>query len=120
MIYEPIQVYEGDGIDRNKGLRKITRTLVYYDGKCLEVFPSKYRMTYCTATLRLFFKDVNGIDILNKALDFSSNDDKLPEIQRIRVYGLGTFSNCCIINRSEYGSVTEFLIKFEIFVKEKR
>ena len=120
MQYEPIQVYEGDGIDRNKILKKITRTLVYYDGKCLEVFPSKHRMTYSTATLRLFFKDVNGIDILNKALDFSSTDDKLLEIQRIRVYGLGIFSNCCILKRNEDGSITEFLIKFKNFVKEKR
>jgi hypothetical protein len=70
--------------------------------------------------LRLFFKDVSGIDILNKDLDFSPTADKLLEIQRIRVCGLGNFSNCCIINRSEYGSVTEFLIKFKNFVKEKR
>jgi hypothetical protein len=121
MIYEPIQVYEGDGIDR--GSKQIKCEIVTECGDTQTFYVSDYIGSDSVNVLKLIFNNDCDPGVLEKHVDFSFSK-KLHSIKKLTVFGLGSFFDCFVAARDSeanyhYGCITVFTIKFQKFSKGK-
>lgn len=96
--YEPIQVFEGDGVDRTPPLSKLIKCLIR--GDKVNDYESFYIFDYVFSTstniLKLIVKDLS-IDVMEKHLNTSFSAASLKSIKRLTIPNVGTFFGCYVV-----------------------
>jgi hypothetical protein len=121
MIYEPVQVYEGDGVDRAKS-KMLFDCFVHGDGEYSETCNTKRYTFNGKEYLYLWFEFGSlGYNIFEKYLRKSFSNEKNFKIRRIYLDKVGTFFSCMVFEKKtekvNFGEPTDicFCIKCEKF-----